>query len=340
MTIEALLAPVSEEMPCGINLEYDNDFQAMEQAGQGKAEQQFGSTIIPAEPADWNRVAKLAEKLLTQSKDLRVMLALTRAWTQLKGLPGCAMGLQLINQTLQQYWDQVHPLLMVDGEDDSWFRINAFAQLGDSAALSLAIRNAPLLRSAADVLSLRDAAALLDGSKTELDEFPGGRPRLLDELTRAEQPGVTALAQILPALESIHALVTDKLGAGAMPEMKQLFRTLNTVQQENQATDLSALIPQAEQGTEAGPVSQAPAAAAPRAAVQDWRSATLSSRDDAQLMLEKVKQYFIQHEPGHPAPLMVERVQRMMTLDFMEMVRDLAPDGVHQLETLFGRRNG
>jgi type VI secretion system protein ImpA len=35
------------EQPCGENLEYDADFQAMEQAMQGKAEQQFGDTIIP-----------------------------------------------------------------------------------------------------------------------------------------------------------------------------------------------------------------------------------------------------------------------------------------------------
>ncbi len=62
--------------------EYDADFLAMEQASRGKAEQQFGSTIIPAEPADWNRVEKLATSLLERTKDIRVMLALTHAWTR------------------------------------------------------------------------------------------------------------------------------------------------------------------------------------------------------------------------------------------------------------------
>ncbi len=51
----------------------------MGQASQGKAEQQFGDTIIPAEPADWNTVEKLATSLLGRTKDLRVMLALTHA---------------------------------------------------------------------------------------------------------------------------------------------------------------------------------------------------------------------------------------------------------------------
>ena len=79
MNIDALLTPVSSEQPCGENLEYDADYMAMEQACAGKAEQQFGDTIIPAEPADWNKVEQLALSLLERSKDLRVMLALTRA---------------------------------------------------------------------------------------------------------------------------------------------------------------------------------------------------------------------------------------------------------------------
>ncbi|SUB69206.1 Uncharacterized protein conserved in bacteria [Pluralibacter gergoviae] len=82
MNIDEFLTPVSHEQPCGDNLEYDADFQAMEQASQGKAEQQFGDTIIPAEPADWMQVEKLASDLLARTKDLRVMVSLTHAWTR------------------------------------------------------------------------------------------------------------------------------------------------------------------------------------------------------------------------------------------------------------------
>ncbi|MBS0975527.1 ImpA family type VI secretion system protein, partial [Serratia rubidaea] len=82
----------------------------------------------------------------------------------------------------------------------------------------------------------------------------------------------------------------------------------------------------------------APAGAVPAAAaVHNWRSAQIQSRDDAQLMLEKVKNYFQLNEPSHPAPLMIDRVQRLITLDFMQIVRDLAPDGLNQLETILGR---
>ncbi|MEB5972691.1 type VI secretion system protein TssA [Pantoea dispersa] len=336
MNIDALLAPVSSENPCGDNLEYHADYQAMEQASTGKAEQQFGETIIPAEPADWNKVEKLAIDLLSRSKDLRVMLALTHAWTELKGLPGYAQGLKLIEQALLLYWEPLWPRLEEYGEQDPFYRINAVALLGDKSALSSAVRQSWLLRYASDGITLRDAAALCDGSKTEVADYPGGLPRLTDELARGEQPSVEAVLQISERLQTITETLTEQLGEAAVPELSQLRRQIALIAERCQATDLSALQPAVvnEQPPE-------PSVAAPAAAVRtaDWRSVQLSSRADAQLMLEKVKHYFTQHEPSHPAPLMIDRVQRLIELDFMDIIRDLAPDGVNQLENIFGRRD-
>lgn len=336
MNIDALLAPVSSEKPCGENLEYDADYMAMSQASEGKAEQQFGDTIIPAEPADWNKVEKLATSLLTRTKDLRVMLALTHAWTHMKGLPGYANGLKLIQQALLLYWEPLYPLLEEYGERDPFYRINALAALGDKSTLTAALRQAPLLRTTADQISLRDACALLDGSKSEIADYPGGRPRLNDELARGDQPGIEAILQISERLQTIRETLTEQLGESGLPEMEQLQKMVNLVAQSCQATDLTSLVPGAND--DAAPSSSA-APAAPMRAQTDWRSSEITSRAEAQLMLEKVKHYFSRYEPSHPAPLMIDRVQRVIELDFMEIIRDLAPDGVHQLENIFGRRD-
>ncbi|KGT95220.1 hypothetical protein NG99_04115 [Erwinia typographi] len=337
MNIDALLAPISSDKPCGDNLEYDADYMAMEQACAGKAEQQFGDTIIPAEPADWNKVERLASGLLSRTKDIRVMLALTRAWTQLKGLPGYAAGLELLKQSLLLYWEPIWPVLEEDGERDPFFRVNALAALGDKSALTTAVRQTSLIRSASDEISLRDACALLDGSKTECPEYPGGRARLTDELARSGQPGVEAIVAISERLQTIHDTLVEHLGETGVPEMQQLQKTVMTVVQACDVTDLAALIPAMASASEQ-PHQEVPAARTVRTET-DWRTVQPGSRSDAQLMLEKVKQYFVQHEPSHPAPLMIERVQRMIELDFMDIIRDLAPDGVHQLENIFGRRD-
>jgi len=335
MNLDELLAPISNDRPCGENLEYDADYMAMEQASAGKAEQQFGDTIIPAEPADWNKVEKLASGLLTRTKDLRVMLALTQAWTHLRGLSGYADGLQLVKQSLLLYWEPLWPVLSEDGDYDPFYRINALAALSDKSALTTALRQSLLLRHAADQLSLRDACALLDGSKSECEEFPGGRARLMDELARGEQPGIAAILSISERLQTIRETLSEHLGESGVPEMEQLLKMVNTVAQACEMTDLSTLLPEALGEEAAG----APVSPPARAAQTDWRSVQPQTRADAQLMLEKVKQYFVQHEPSHPAPLMIDRVQRMIELDFMSIIRDLAPDGVHQLENIFGRRD-
>lgn len=336
MNIDEFLAPVSAEQPCGENLEYDADFQAMEQAMQGKAEQQFGDTIIPAEPADWTTVEKLAAGLLSRTKDLRVMLALTQAWTKRRGLSGYADGLLLVQQALSLYWQPIYPLLEEYGETDPFYRINALAGLSDKSALTSALRNAVLLRSNGDELLLRDAQALLDGSKTECADYPGGRSRLIDELARGGQPGIDAILAIHQRLQTIREILSDCLGESGVPEMEQLQKTVGIVAGACQITDISSFHAFREESA----VSEhqaIPDALAPSAV--DWRSAQISSRAEAQQMLEKVKQYFAQHEPSHPAPLMIERVQRLIELDFMDIIRDLAPDAVHQLENIFGRRD-
>jgi type VI secretion system protein ImpA len=336
MNIDEFLAPVTAEQPCGENLEYDADFQAMEQAMQGKTEQQFGDTIIPAEPADWTTVEKLAVGLLSRTKDLRVMLALTQAWTKRRGLTGYADGLLLVQQALSLYWQPMYPLLEEFGETDPFYRINALAGLSDKSTLTSALRNAILLRSNGDDLILRDAQALLDGSKTECADYPGGRSRLIDELARGGQPGIDAIVAIHQRLQTIREILTEHLGASGVPEMEQLQKTVGIVADACQATDISTFHASRE---ESAVSEHETIPGAMPTSVVDWRSAQISSRAEAQQMLEKVKQYFAQHEPSHPAPLMIERVQRLIELDFMDIIRDLAPDGVHQLENIFGRRD-
>ncbi|CAH3444280.1 type VI secretion system protein TssA [Enterobacter cloacae complex sp. S4] len=335
MNIEEFLAPISPDNPCGENLEYDADFQAMNQASLGKAEQQFGDTIIPAEPADWNTVEKYATSLLTRTKDLRVLLALTHAWTRRRGLAGYADGLLLVQEAIARYWEPLYPLLEEYGETDPFYRINALAGLSDKSDLTVAVRNASLLRSNGDEISLRDAQALLDGSKTECPDYPGGRPRLIDELARGDQPGTAAVIVINERLLAIRELLIGHLGESGVPEMEQLLKTVGLVASACQVTDISKLLPNRDAQAQA---EQQPTATQPVQPVTDWRSVQVTSRADAQLMLEKAKQYFAQYEPSHPAPLMIERVQRLSELNFMDIIRDLAPDGVNQLENIFGRR--
>lgn len=335
MTIEHLLIPVAPEDNCGENLEYDVEFMKMEQFAVGKAEQQFGATIIPAEAPDWTAVERQATSLLRRTKDLRVMFFLTQAWTQLRGLQGYADGLQLIYLAIERYWHQLHPLLESDGEQDPIFRINVLAGLGDNTQLTQTVRNATLIKSGGSELSLRDACTLLDGTKQELPSFPDGLPRLRSELNNPHQSNIALIGSITATLEKLRHAIHLHLGENALPEMALLQNSFDVVTQAIQQTEHPGTW-EAEPDVILTPETfNLPGDSLPLAPVE-FGYGQVQSRADAQHLLEKVKDYFLQHEPSHPAPLMIERLQKLINLNFLQIVNDLAPDGLRQLEVILG----
>jgi type VI secretion system protein ImpA len=81
-----------------------------------------------------------------------------------------------------------------------------------------------------------------------------------------------------------------------------------------------------------GPASTAASSGVPSIAL----AGQINSREDAARLLEQVCEWFDRHEPSHPAPLLVRRARRLMSKSFLEIVRDLAPDGLSQVERLAG----
>jgi type VI secretion system protein ImpA len=49
-----------------------------------------------------------------------------------------------------------------------------------------------------------------------------------------------------------------------------------------------------------------------------------------------VCEWLERNEPSNPAPLLIRRSQRLMTKSFIDIIRDLVPDGLSQVEKLAG----
>jgi type VI secretion system protein ImpA len=62
----------------------------------------------------------------------------------------------------------------------------------------------------------------------------------------------------------------------------------------------------------------------------------IRSRADADAVLAAVCAYFKSHEPSSPVPFLIERARRLLKMDFMESVRDMAPDSTDKFNALFG----
>jgi type VI secretion system protein ImpA len=55
--------------------------------------------------------------------------------------------------------------------------------------------------------------------------------------------------------------------------------------------------------------------------------------------LDAVAVYFRKNEPSSPVPLIVERAKRMVSMSFLEVLEDLAPDAVDQAKRAAGVRD-
>lgn len=348
MEFADILTALDPRLPCGEDLEYDAEFLQLQQAAVERSEQQFGSTIIPAQPPDWREVERLARGLLDRTRDVRIMGYLTQAWTETRGLPGYADGLTLVADTLERYWDAVHPRLDSVDDHDPMPRINALVSLGDHAGGARSARSSRLVNGVHGQLSLRDAESLLDGSRSDPDFYPGGRTRLIEHLRQAwlqQDEDLLALSAAVQALRRIQNQVADKLGQEWVPDYVGILRTLDVVMQvlgDNAPMngagaltgDASSVAQQETAAQTSAEPASSPAAPVP---VMRWQDAQIQSREEAAAMLSKVCAYFEVHEPSHPAPYLIRRAQQLISMSFHDIVKNLAPQGLEQFEAWLPR---
>jgi type VI secretion system protein ImpA len=331
-----LLAPVTADDPCGPNLDSDPSYQELDRVAQGKPERQIGNTVVPAEEPDWKAMERLASGLLGRSKDLRVGIHLTNAMLRTQGWAGFAGGLAVLRGLTEQYWPSVHPQLDHESDNDPMERRNAFLNLTESSVLT-AVRTTPLISSRVfGKITLRDvevaagesagggstngqpaqAASSIDAAAEEVD---------LPTLT-ATADAVRAAAEALAAIESSFASLSN----GAGPNLSPLAALLKKAR-----TFLDGKLSQrqpAAGGNGTSAINGGDASPAPLKV-----SGEINSREDVIRSLERISAYYARHEPSSPVPVLIERCKRLVSMSFIEIIRDLVPDGVNQVEVFRGR---
>jgi len=332
---ENLLQPVPGAEPTGANLEYDPAFAELERAALGRPEQQIGKAIAPGEPPDWKAVQDQAALLLGRSKDLRLVGYLLRALLHRHGFEGLAAGLAVARGLLERYWTPLHPQLDPDDHHDPTIRVSALGVLSDAAVL-LALRSAPLFRSRAfGPVSYRDIAvasgeiaATPDAPTLEMAKIEGA----FQEADDATLESLTnALRSASDHLRGIEALFSETAGI-AGPDVANLAQLLRQAHQfVKQRLDRR----RAEAGLDAGAEEGAHTNGT---GSRGGLSGQIASRDDVVRALDRICDYYARQEPSSPLPLLLQRCKRLATMSFIEIVREMVPDGLSQVELIAGKR--
>ncbi|MDA8249104.1 MAG: type VI secretion system protein TssA [Rhodospirillales bacterium] len=349
---DTLLAAVSDDLPAGPDLEFDADFGALERAAQGKPEQQFGSTIIAAEEPDWKGVAAQASALLERTRDLRVLAHLAVARLHLSGLPAYAEVLAATHALLGARWETVHPQLDPEEDNDPTLRANALLRIAHPGLVLKRLRGLPLAGSPRlGQYSWRDAAiatGLIDGDgeaekpseSTIRAAFQDSDPARLAVLR-------DAAVQAAEAATGMGAVFDARAGFGTGPELTELVKLLREIGRTIERYAIlgepgAAPVAPAAEDVAAAPAADAPAEAAPARRGGPVSAAALTevtTRADALRLLDLVCRYYQRYEPSSPLPLLIERARRLAEKDFLDILRDLAPDGLMQAQTIIGNRD-
>lgn len=340
--LEQLLQPISDEAPCGGNLEADAEFGALERAATAIPERVAGELTIPAQEPDWADVDARARRLFERTKDLRVGLILARSRLKTQGLPGYRDGLTLIERLVSGYWDHVHPQLDPDDALDPTMRLNILSAICDGESLLKEVRLAPLAVSRGfGVVTYRDVLLANRELKPVAEETPKEmstiRAAFMDCDAGALQANASAARDLLSVVRSIDDDLRNKVGEDRSPDFTpaiKLLTALSAFLQERLNERGLADAPAAAQssGSAVGPASATVAVGQPSLlAVGE-----IAGRDDVVRLLERICDWYRTHEPSSPIPILLERAKRLVSRDFFDILRDIAPDALAQAEALRG----
>ena len=338
LDIASLVEPIAEEAPTGHDPAlHDSVYQALQQTIKGRVEYKVigNDEVRVYHPPDWQAIYNQALDCARRTRDLRVCIMLMRAAASSDGPAGLRAGIELLRETIARFWDDLHPALDTDSTDPSeqvFRRVTVLNELTDRSGILRDLRDMPILEArgigryglrAIHLAQGREApaageevpdAGLIQGA---LDNDPG----IAD--TRA------AIAGCRDALASLKQELVNRLGTEA-PDLTLLGRILDEM--------ASALGGNTQSASAQGSAAPGPAAVGGGGAPQVESAATngLNSREQVIAALDRILCYYQQHEPASPIPLLLKRARRLVPMDFLDLMEDLAPAAVKQLKEIGG----
>ena len=326
--VDTWLQPLGAS-PCGDDLEYDDEFREMEKAATGREPSQFELNGVPP---DWRAVLNHTQSLFERTRDLRVAIYWTRARLRTEGASTLGEGLRLVSGLLDRYWEELHPR---PDDADVYARINALNDLSSPGGLLGDLRESFVVNDRAiGELRGRDVEVALGSLEPRSGESVQARGQI-EELLQAATKTHSELRQFPDAaianIDALQQLMRDRVGYAAAPE----FKTLRTA-----LSGLSDLMPREQGSSHAaaagdGPEESGAGSGSPRGSRASLPTA-IESRVDALRAIDMVCEYLERTEPTNPAQLLLRRARKLVNKNFVELVRELAPESLGEVARVMG----
>lgn len=290
--LEQLLKPVSEAAPCGEDMAFSPELDAIAQARKADDPSlEQGAWVTTLKEADWKFVAKRCAVLIeTRSKDLQLAVWLAEASAKTAGLRGLGEALELIAALCERYWDGLYPLPDEDGFE------RRIGNLGWIAArVPQLAAECPVTEGAA--FSMRDIETARTHGADAIADVEAARSRT----SKAFHAALLADGEYcLAALDALERAVDARLGADG-PSFGNARTALQNL--------VHFVTPAAGAGTAAGtaPAAEHDTAPQPVGAQAALPAGPLQTRAQALAQLRAVAEFFRRTEPHSPVAYLADK---------------------------------
>lgn len=321
MTVEDLLEPVSADAPAGEDMSYDAERQRIEEA--------FEVASLAAdvsEAVDWRETIALIEAQSRRTKDVWLAVYLARAGTRTGSLEIVETGCSMLAGLFDRYWDSVHPTLDeygIQGRKGPCESLTRIAEFLGPLQRTVLLTHPRLGSYSGDDFARfardGDAAEGYGLFRAALNDTP--LDVLETVLGRIDQ--IEASLRQADAILTREAAAVDETGTNFAPTFEVLSAIRRAVA-PHAGVEVEAVADGMEE-----PASDIEAPPSKGTAV-----GRVDSREDVMRALDAISDYYQRREPSSPIPVALRRVRGWIGLDFMAIIKDIAPNSVADAGTV------
>ena len=293
-TVEQLLNPVSGAAPCGEDLAFSPELDAIAQARKADDPSiEQGAWVTALKEADWKFVSKRCALLIeTRSKDLQLAVWLAEASAKTGGLRALGDALLVIGALCERYWDGLYPL-----PDEDGFERRTGNLCWIAARIPQLVTECPVTEGTA--ISMRDIEAARAHGVDAIANVEAARSRTSAAF---QQALLDDCRHCLAALGELEKAVDARLEADGPSFSAARTALQNLAHFVTPTVNPAAIVPVAAAGSLAAAGAVVPAlAAAPALA------GAIGSRAQALGQLRMVADYFRRTEPHSPVAYLADK---------------------------------
>ena len=369
MDLEPFMVPMADGSASGSELRNDPRFHAVERLLEPAARSFRLENVRTGGTGsigiDWPGILTQAADLAPTGRDIRLLVIVARALANAEGFDGLAQGLGLLTTTVDQHWDSLHPALReaASAREAATRRINALFQMenADNGLLCDLEFTTVLTPRGIGPVTVGDLCAggmTRNQAQTELPSGLGEKEvaeLLAQHDTRANRVTAACRAEAVERAEDLAALVgsveaaraalaaleaalTARVGEnGVGVRFRELDKLLGRA-----LAPLAAAQAQATPGAAASEVTDMAAPSAPAmngahpAPAAGGIPGAVNSRRDVERCLDMIIDFYERTEPSSPIPHLARRMRKMVPMNFLQLMEEIAPSGMKEFKNVAG----